>query len=345
MLTNSLRLSPPTFAILILISVVSTISNPFACFAATGEDPKHIIFIRYNLKEKQTSAVIDGFKNTMTRKGYIEGKNIIYSDFVTHLPEHKSADTVLDYVDKHLTSADLFVTSSWTSIYARSKLAKTKTPQLFAPALRSTVLSMLSFSDAEPETNLSGVYLEFPPENILQLAVRILPKIRKYAFVYDSRIPADIAFKSAYGQLNKSERHGLTIYFLDLANGTDTVLQKMKKMGVEGFGGGVGVLQNLKDLSQSQLPIITALLIDRNTRSLINLIKNSGIVAGLFSPFDQCGKQAAEMAVDIFEKNVPIENMTPQPARQLTVVNLVAAKRLNQSVPFSALETADLVIR
>lgn len=345
MLPNSLRLSPPAFVTLALISIFFTISSSYTCFASTDDDPKHVVFVRYNLKVKKSSAVIDGFKNTMTRKGYIEGKNIIYSDFVTHLPEHKSADTILDYVDKHLASADLFVTSSWTSIYARSKLARTKTPQLFAPALRSTVLSMLSFSDAEPETNLSGVYLEFPPEKILQLAKRVLPKIRKYAFVYDSRIPADIAFKAAFGQLNKNERHGLTIYFLDLASGKDTVLQKMKKMDVEAFGGGVGVLQNLKDLSRIQLPIITALLIDRDTNSLINLIKNSSIVAGLFSPFDQCGIQAAEMAVDIFEKNVPIGNMTPQPAQQLTVVNLVTAKKLNQSVPFSALETADLVIK
>ena len=327
------------------ILIFTILFSSFSCFASADENPKQVVFVRYNLKEGKSSTVIEGFKRTMAKRGYTEGKDITYIDFFTHQPEHKSAGGVLDFVDKQMSSADMFITTSWTSIYVRSKLAKSQVPQLFVPALKSTVLSMLSSTDEEPDTNLSGVYLTFPPEKILQLAKRILPKIRKYGFVYDSRIPADIVFKAAYGQLNENERHGITIYFLDLANGTDTVQQKMNKMGIEAFGGAVGTLQNLKELSKVELPIITVLLIDRNRKSLVKFIKGSNVIAGLFSPFDSCGQQAAEIAADIFDGKTSIEKSIPQPAQQLTVVNLVAAKRLKQTVPFPALEAADIVIK
>ncbi len=323
---------------LVLVTFVFDISR-------AEEDPHHIVFIRYNLKDKKPSAVMEGFKQTMKEKGYKEGETIIYTDYLIQKPEQKAAHDVLEFVEKYKENTDMFVTTSWTSVYVRSKLAKSKTPQLFAPALRSTVLSMLPSTDMEPQTNLTGVYLEFPPEKVLQLARRILPKLKRYAFVYDSRIPADITFKAAYGKLNENDRHGVTIYFLDLANGTDTVLQKINKMGIEAFGGGVGVLKYIKDLSKVNLPIITALLVDRKTPALIELIKNTGIIAGLFTPFDTCGKQAAIMAANILEGKAVIEKITPQPAQQLTVINLVAAKNLNQAIPFLAMEAADIVIK
>lgn len=322
-----------------------TLLLPIFSIASTGEKAKQVVLVRYNLKVDTPSAIIDKFKKTMAERGYIEGKNIDYIDFVTQDPEHKAADQVLDIINKYKPTADIFITSSWTSLYVRSILAKSKTPQLFSPALESTVLNMLASTDAEPGTNLSGVYLQFPPEKLLQLTRLVLPQIRKYAFVYDSRIPADIVFKAAFGQLTLHERQGITIYYLDLANGIDTVLQKINKMGIEAFGGSVGVLQNLKNLSRINLPIITALLIDRNQESLIKVIKNTSIVGGLYNSFDSCGKQIAEMTADIFEDKVKIEEIIPRPAPQLSVVNLVAAKRLNQFIPVSALEDADIVIK
>jgi ABC-type uncharacterized transport system substrate-binding protein len=325
--------------------VLLTLLLLFPCFAIGEDDPKQVVFIRYNLKDKPNSAVIKSFKKTMEKRGYTEGENINYIDFVTHTPERESAEEILDITEKYMPTADMFITTSWTSLYVRSRLAKSKVPQLFAPALKATALNMLPSVETEPGTNLSGVYLMFPPEKILRLTRHIFPKLRKYAYVYDSRLPADIIFKAAYGQLNELERYGITVYYLDLASGTDTVLQKMNKMGIEAFGGIVGVLQNLPELSQSKLPIITSLLFDRPRKALEKSIEKSNIIAGLFNPFDYCGKQTAEMTANIFEAKTTIEKTIPQPAQQLVFVNLKAAKRLNVNVPFSALEAVDIVIK
>lgn len=333
-----------------IVSLYSLFLISFVFTTAPGQalaedNPKHIVFVRFNLKEEKNSAAMEGFKKMMNQNGYIEGKNITYTDFVTHKPEHKAANDVLKFTAVNKANADMFVTAGWTSVYVRSKLAKSKIPQLFAPALHTTALSMLSSLNTKPETNLTGVYLEFPPEKVLQLARRIFPKMTKYAFVYDSRIPADITFKAAYGQLNENERHGVTIYYLDLASGTDTVLQKISKMGVDAYGGSVGVMKNIETLSKIDIPIITTLLIDRQNNSFIELIKDTTILAGLYTPFESCGEQAANMAMEILDGKTPIEKITPQPAEQLTVVNLAAAKKLNQTIPFLVMEAADLVIK
>lgn len=318
----------------------------FPCFAADSDRPKQVVFVRYNLKDKPNSAIVREFKKTMAERGYVEGTNINYIDFVTHSPERESAEEILNLTDKYMMgSADMFITSSWTSLYVRSRLAKSKVPQLFSPALKETALNMLPSVNTEPGTNLSGVYLMYPPEKILRLTRHIFPRITKYAYVYDSRIPADIIFKAAYGQLNEHERYGITVYFLDLAAGIDTVVQKMNTMGVEAFGGAVGVIQSLDDLSQSKLPIITSILFDRDQESLAASIKKTNILAGLYNPFDDCAKQVAHMTADIFDGKTTIEKTVPRPAKQLAVINLAAAKRLKIPVPFSVLEAVDIVLQ
>lgn len=318
---------------------------PLFAFAADGVKPKQVVFVRYNLKDEPNSAIVHEFKKVMADRGYNEGKNIEYIDFVTSSPEQKGANEVLNFVDRQEHNADIFITTSWTSLYVRSKLAKTNIPQLFAPALESTARNMLTSLDAEPGTNLSGVYLSYPPEKILNLAKQLLPGIRKYAFVYDSGIPADIVFKAAYGRLNDNDRHGITIYYLDLASGTDTVIQTMNKIGVDAFGGAVGVMHNLAELSTSRVPIVTALLIDRARKSMINLVKKSNIIGGLYNSFDFCGRQVAEMTADIFDGKITVDRIIPRPVPQLSVINLTAAARLNLSVPAFAQEAAGLVIR
>ena len=106
-----------------------------------------------------------------------------------------------------------------------------------------------------------------------------------------------------------------------------------------------GVLKNLSELSQSKLPVITSLLFDRPRESLEKGIGQSNIIAGLFNPFDYCGEQAAEMTADIFDAKTTIEKTIPRPAQQLVFVNLKAAKHLKVSIPFSALEAVDIVIK
>jgi len=314
--------------------------------AAAVNKKKKIVFIHYNLKSDSTrSTIIDKFKEAMELRGYRDGENIEYVDITTQSNDRDAVAEILTATDNHKDNTDMFVTSSWTSLYVRSKLAGSGVPQLFVPALKSTALNMLPSVTRETGTNLSGVYLMYPPEKILRLTRLIFPTLRNYAYIYDSRIPADLIFKAAFTKLSDAERHGITLHYLDLAAGDDVVLGKMKELRIEAYGGVVGAFIHGDTLERSNLPVVTLLMIDRDEESVRQYVRGSNIVAGLFNPLDYCGEQAAEMTADIFDGKRTIETTVPRPAKQLSFANMISAERFKVTIPFSALEAVDIVIK
>lgn len=325
---------------LILLCFVPTCQRP-----AQAAEMKKVVFIRYRIAPTYFATVVQGVKEELRKRGYVEGENVTYVDVLTGTADRKSVPEVLAAVAEHKDSADMFITCGWVSMYARDKLKAGGTPQLFVPVLRSVALKMLPSVTDPPQTNLSGIYLMYPPEKILRLAHLILPHMKRYGYIYDSRIPADMVFKAAYEALSTSERHGLDLFFIDLAPGVDRVLQELREKEVEAYGGIVGVFKHRAALAASGLPVITSLTLDIGRSNIGEYVRTSNIVAGLFNSFGYCGRQAGEMTADIFDGKLTIEQTVPRPSRQTAFVNLAAAGRLHLPVPFAVLEAVDIVVR
>ncbi len=306
---------------------------------------KRVVFIRYPIPTSHFSTVIDGFKTTMAQRGFQEGVDIDYIDILTRSADSTSIPDVVAAVKEWKNKADLIVTCGWVSMYARPILQGSKTAQLFVPVLESVARKMLSSISEPPDTNLSGIYLMYPPEKILRLTRLLLPDLQNYAYVFDSRIPADMVFKSAYDKLPMASRHGITIHFLDLARGVQEVLNDFQDLDIESFGGIVGSFRNRKELAASGLPVITSFTLDIEQEDLANHVQEGNMVAGLYNPFRYCGEQAAEMTADLFAGKNSLEQSIPRPAMQLAFINLGTAKRLKIQVPFAALESVDYVIK
>ncbi len=306
---------------------------------------KRVVFIRYQIPISHFSTVMDGFKKTMTILGYEEGKQIEYIDILTRSADKSSIPDILDAVTEWKDKADMIITCGWVTMPAREILKETKTPQLFVPTLKSVARIILPSMTEQPGTNISGMYLMYSPEKILRLASLLVPGIKRYAYVYNSNIPADMIFKSAYEQLAFAGRHDINIHFLDLAMGVNQVLRKLQKRDIQAFGGIVGSFQKRQELAASNLPVITSFTLDIETADLQKYVQEGNIVAGLFNPFRYCGEQAAEMTADIFNGKLTIEQTVPRPARQVAFINLKAAGRLNMQIPFAALESVDIVIK
>jgi ABC-type uncharacterized transport system substrate-binding protein len=318
------------------------------CLVSSGMvygQSKKVVFLRYRIPVSHFSTVVDGFKKTMTQRGFIEGEHVDYIDVLTRSANKTSVPDVMAAVEEWQDRADMIITSGWVTLYARSKLKESSTPQLFVPTLKSVALEMLDSMTSPPGTNISGIYLMYPPEKILRLTRLLLPGLTNYCYVYDSRIPADMIFKSAYEELTPAKRYGVTIHFLDLSSGVEQVLQDMKTKKIEAFGGIVGSFQKRKELAASGLPVITAFTLDIEQDKLKEYVKEGNMVAGLFNPFRYCGEQAAEMTADIFSGKRSIEESTPRPARQIAFINLETARRIDLHVPFAALESVDIIIK
>ena len=306
---------------------------------------REVVFIRYRIAPTYFQNVVDGFKEEMARRGYVEGKNITYRDVLTSTADQRSVPEVLATVDRYLPTADMFITCGWVSMYARKKLKGTGVPQLFVPVLRSVALKMLPSMDDPPGTNLSGIHLMYPPEKILRLTRLILPAAKRYGYVFDSRIPADMVFKAAYEELPVRDHHGLEILFFDLAGGVDRVLADMAARKVAAYGGIVGSFKKRKELAASNLPVITSFTLDIRPDEIDRYVRDSNVVAGLFTSFASCGRQAADMTADIFDGRTTIEKTVPRASRLTAFVNLVSADRMGLHIPFAALEAVDLVVR
>ncbi|WP_457573236.1 ABC transporter substrate-binding protein [Desulfolithobacter sp.] len=308
-------------------------------------EPKKVVFIRYPISPNGFAGVVSSFKATMQARGYVEGKNIVYVDVLTRTADRASVPEVRAAVDTHRASADMFITCGWVSLYVRDLLRSSSVPQLFAPVLRSVALKMLDSLSREPGVNLSGVYLMYPPEKILRLAHLILPGLKRYGYVYDSRIPADMIFKAAYEALPEKDRYGVKLVFVDLARGVPAALHSLKKNRVQAYGGIVGAFQHRQALAASGLPVITSFTMDIERDEIDRYVRQSNVVAGLFNSFAYCGNQVAEMTADIFDSRKTIQETIPRPSRQTAFINLVAAARMGLNISFDALEAVDMVVR
>lgn len=335
-----LMLTRSVLLLLLLVLAGSTVPAN-----AAANKPRQVVFIRYPIEPNHFNGQLHAFRATMSHMGYAEGKQVEYIDVLTKTASQDSAHEVVAAVEKYKHSADIFVTCGWVSMVARPLLAESGIPQLFVPVLESVALSMLPSLTAPPQTNLSGIYLMYPPEKVLRLAKLVIPTLRRYAYIYDSRIPADASFKKAYERLPASARHGITVHFLDLAGGVDTVLTQLRQQQIQAFGGIVGAFQHRHALNSSNLPAITAFTLDIEPSEIIKYSESDNTVAGLFNSFLNAGEQAARMTASIFEKKTAIGNMPPQPAKQMTFLDLRNAKRLGLTVPFSAVEAVDQVVR
>jgi len=307
--------------------------------------PKQVVFLRYKIAPTYFQTVVDNFKDAMTLRGYIEGRDINYIDIITSTADKRSVPDVIDAVNKYKDSTDMFITSGWISMYARKILKDSDVPQLFVPVLRSVALKMVNDTDTPPGTNISGIYLMYPPEKILRMAKFIIPTIRRYAYVYDSRIPADIIFKNTYESLNKNEMHGINIYYIDLANGVAQALSDLRSKNIEAYGGIVGSFKNRAQLAKSNIPVITSFTLDIDEKSIKKYVENSNTVAGLFNSFGYCGTLAAEMTADIFDGKTSIQQTIPRNSKQVAFLNLKGAKRLGLKISFDVLEAVDIIVK
>jgi putative ABC transport system substrate-binding protein len=328
---------------LLPLAVIAVFCLTFPARAAA--DSRKIVFIRANFKPDHGSAMVERFKATLRKRGYVEGKDIEYVDILANKPCREAVKLMLHATELHQESTDLFVTAGWISLPARTKLSASRSPQLFAPVLREEAMVMLPSVNEEPGANLSGVYLSYPPEKILRLTRQLLPQVKNYAYVFDAQLSTDLVLKTVFEKLQESDRHGMTVHYLNLAGGVEQVLQQMKALRIEAFGGIIGAYKNREALAASGLPMITALIMDIEESEVADRIRESNMLAGLFSPLDYCGEQAGEMAADFLDGKKNLAATVPRPARQVAFVNMRTAERLRIPVPFAVLEAVDIVVK
>jgi CheY-like chemotaxis protein len=194
-------------------------------------------------------------------------------DILTRTSDESSVPEIKEAVQRYKNTASLFVTCGWVSLYVRESLKSSDTPQIFLPVLDSVALKLVPSLTMPPNTNITGVYLRYPPEKVTRLAVNLMPRIKNFAYVYDSRIPADVVYKASFEGM-KGGHGGLTLHYIDLAKGMDAAIQELKDRHIEAMCFIVGGFQHLKPLKKAGIPIVSAFTLDMDEQSLKVFLAN-----------------------------------------------------------------------
>ncbi|MBF0495505.1 MAG: hypothetical protein HQK58_02855 [Deltaproteobacteria bacterium] len=304
---------------------------------------KKIVIIRYKLPPDNFSSTVRMLKAEMAANGYREGENIEYADLLTATGDQSSVPEAEAFVDRHKDSADAFVTCGWISMAVRNKLKGTGIPQVATLLFQTVAINLMGGPLDRPSgSNITTIYMAYPPEKILRLLKMIIPSARKYGVVYNSRVPADQFFKKWHEETTLEQRQGLELVYFDLADGVDKVMAAIRQSGVDAFGGGVAIRKpDCTPLFHMGIPVVgprTSLMDPEKT-------KPTDEVIGHFNPPDIPGAQAGKVLCEIF-KGKKIGEILPQPVeKQLVYVNLDAAKRLKINVPTKLLGGGYFIIK
>jgi ABC-type uncharacterized transport system substrate-binding protein len=302
-------------------------------------DTKKVAFLRYKLPPMNFSDVIDGYKKVMEKNGFVEGKNIEYIDLLTSTGDKQSVPEVNSFTEKQKGNVDMFISCGWVSMYARKILKGSETPQIFIPVLKKVAFKLVPSLKKGSGSNISGIYLMYPPEKILRLLKLTLPKAKKYGVCWNSKVPADVIFKESFDDLK--DNMGIQIVYFDLAEGVDKVMEQIKQSGVNAFGGCVSFRKPQYDaLFHMDVPIIGAKLDHENPEA----IKKTNDIVGFWNSFEAGGEQAADMTLAIWNGKTTIQDTVPQPIKkQVIYINKVGADRMGIKMPDLLKKVANVV--
>jgi putative ABC transport system substrate-binding protein len=320
------------------LTVLMLLASCLISFNALA-DKKKVSFLRYQLPPMNFSDVIDGYKKVMKQNGYVEGENIEYIDLLTSTGDKASVPEAEAFTQEQKNNVDMFVSCGWVSMYARKILQDTSTPQLFIPVLKKVAYKLVPTLEAGSGSNISGIYLIYPPEKILKLLKLTLPGAKKYGVCWNSKVPADVIFKESFDELK--DNMGIQIVYFDLAEGVDPVIAQLKQSGVDAFGGCVGFRKPQFDaLFHLDIPIVSAKLDHENAEAT----KKTNEIIGFWNSFGAGGEQAAEMTLAIWEGKTTIENTVPQAIKkQVIYVNKVGTDRMGIKISPVLLKVANVV--
>lgn len=307
-----------------------------------ADGKKKVVIIRYKLPPDNFDSTVASFKKEMAGKGYEEGKNIEYADLLTSTGDQSSIPEVEAWVDTHKDTADAFFTCGWVGMATRNKLKGTNIPQIFSFVFQPVGVNLIGGPLDKPSgSNITGVYLMYPPEKIMRLLKMLIPSAQKYGVVFNSKVPADQFFKKWHEEATPEQRQGVEFVYFDLAEGVDKVTADIKSSGVNAFGGGVSIRKpDFAPLFKIGIPVVGPKLDLLDPEK----VKDTDELAGHYNPFDVCGSQAAKIVAEVFGGK-KIEGIVPQPVeKQIPFINLVAAKRLGINITTTMLSGGNIQI-
>ena len=304
--------------------------------AACSSEPE-MITIGVVSPADSMEAVLQGFKDGMADKGYIEGENItyIYNGALGGDPAVLEAE-VKSFVDAKVDL--IYALATPGSLAAKNATAGSGIPVVFAP-ISDPVGAGLVESMTAPGGNLTGVRSGTFVGKELEWLHRIAPDVKKIFCPYN---PNDGAAVYGLNQLQETAAVlGIEVVAPEVASPDDvpTVLANMPDdidalfMGTDSM-----ILSRIQDFVavglEKSIPV---------TSINIGLVKAGALLA--YGPeFNSVGRQSARLADQIL-KGADVSSLPSEDAEYFLYLNQATANAIGIEFPDEALTAAEEIVR
>lgn len=315
--------------ILLVVFIMSTLA---ACGQSNSEKKTASYTVGILNFVPQLKSVSDGFKEGMTKRGYVEGKNINYIEKFVASPAELGPAT------QELVNAkvDLILATGTLEAQAAQKIT-TKVPIVFGVS-SDPIGAGLVKAISHPGGNLTGIMMPGGDQVRLQLLIKALPSVKKIYVPYnpDDIGPAHMVkdIQSVAGNL------GVELVLREIHNIADNTTAAAEiPAGIDAIFLGPDdiVLGNLGTWLEASLKLGLPVSVP------MSVLPDNNVLMGYGPDLSEIGKQATNLAVQIF-KGIPPSDLSVESAQLFLTVSLVAAGQLKITVADAVLNQAQNII-
>ena len=290
-----------------------------------------------NERDPRAQALWLPFKQRLQELGWVENRNIRFELRLTG----EDAESIR-VAAKELVAAAPDVIVAFTNLEVPAVQQATQTLPVIFVLVSDPVGSGFVRNLARPEKNITG-FQNFEPEiggKWLQLLKEIAPAVRRVAFVYNQKIPANVELMRAADGASRSL--GMTVIAIDLQEPAD-IEPAFTNFAQEPSGGVIVAPNPFNGGNREQMVGLAARLRLPAMYPFRHFVQIGGLVS---YGFDQVEEQrGAAVYLDRILKGEKPANLPVQaPTKYELVINLKAAKALGLDVPLQLQQRAEEVI-
>ena len=280
------------------------------------------------------ASVIDGFKDGLSRYGFIEGKNITF--IYKGILDLDQVDTVLNDLTARHVDLILALTTP-IAVKARRAVEETRIPVVFAPVLfplKSGLVKSLTF----PGDNITGIQIGGSTAKALEWHKAAVPETKNIFVPYK---PGDETAAQSLSDLKKAAlKLGIKLIIKEVPTLGDlkTALESVPREADS-----IWLLHSPFLVSNIDLFVNAAMKLKLSLSSGTSQYKAGVMISYGQDPY-RTGVQASRLAHRILE-GVPPAELPVETADFLLGINLKTARAIGVKIPDDVLRQADNIVR
>lgn len=287
---------------------------------------------------------VEGYRETMKKLGYQEGKNIIYDiKFISAREELPKA--VKDFIAEGVDLIHTYSTPATQAAYQETKNLPHPIPIVFG-SMGDPLISGVIKDLQHPGTNVTGIAslsTELTAKR-LELLKRINPAIHRVAMPHTAQEAGDAAAnKSVKIAQETAPSLGIELILFPVKSSKENtaVASRIIRKNIDGIivGGDSlvwgGIETYIKQALQEKIPFAAFDL---------EQVKKGALV-GFGPDYKISGEQAARLTHQILRGNDPAEIPIEVPQKLLLVINMRTAETIGIPLDSEFIKTADIIIK